>query len=276
MAKIHNVLFTTIFLIFSSTGFSDAIKPTEFDRIMIQEFEEESKIPFDEFVSRVLHEKEYCVEVNAPCVGTISKRAADYGLIVKGLDTFGQFGKSEKRTFVANQISMNLDIIATLTNISPRKLSDVDANSFLYILFVDQEAYVADRAGYIAENIEIEEGASQTSKNAIFENFIKQGHKCMYWQGLSQSNVILATHIWIRSDLTNRELEMCINEELYNSFGVDDGFEYGSIYEWPTISKHTHDLPHTHWLILRILYSDDFFAGQDETITRKHIAKYLE
>ncbi len=270
-------IFASISLLFSLFTFSiaDTLSLSPLDQTVILDFEQRNHVPFSEFVSKVLHEKEICIEIDAPCVDTINKRNSDYLILAKGLDTFGDFEDSEKRREVVQEVSNVLATIASVTGLSPLKRAKAKDAGLFYLLFVDHLKFSKNPDEYLNQYISSDALGKSEIRKTAFLNFMKLDVNCLYWLGISDEDLIITSHIWIKSNLSDHDLKKCITEEIYNSFGVDDGFDFGSIFDWPVEVHDGRELSLVHWLVLKILYSDLISAGQAQSDTEQILKELL-
>ncbi|MFT5867086.1 MAG: hypothetical protein ACI82I_002843 [Gammaproteobacteria bacterium] len=275
MIKKRISISTMLFVVaafFTPSG-SHALQLSDEERQLIIDFENLRDQPFEEFFTEVVHQREFCPDINAVCEVPLQKRSDNFHVVFRGQNHMPTDHAAEA---VNRALSMAFDDIGFLTNNWPIYEKPQGTQKYIYFVFVNRETFEEIPEIYIQSRIAHKNFTNPEIRERMFRNFMKSDVPCMHIASIFDDGVTRASHIWVKTELSDRLLGMCIAEELFNSMGIDEGVDVDSTFDWPLASFDSEQgLSDLHRLLLKLLYQPDFKQGQNKDETRKVIENLL-
>lgn len=244
---------------------------------LVQEFEDTTSRSFGEHFANMAHQREKCFGVRADdCQVPLQKRVSDYYLIVKGQKHFTTTNSNNPAKAAEEALLEVLTQFRNTTGLRAIFDKPQGARDYIYLVFVNAESVSENFDIYVKGRIARDSFGHPQERTELFRGFIDNNYPCQVVHSFTKDNTIHAAHIWIRSDLSEIKTKQCVAEEFYNSFGLSEGVEVGSIFDYEfshkagDISLSVFDL-----LLLKILYSDELPRGIDHANTVEIVEKMV-
>ncbi|MBY6065779.1 DUF2927 domain-containing protein [Leisingera aquaemixtae] len=243
----------------------------------ISAYDRENSLSFPERFAKMAHQREYCFDDGAACQVPLMKRVEDFYVVVRGERHFA----SDQLSQVAGDALVNVakQVLKT-TGIRPLFTRPSGASNFAYLVFVDKEI-ANDRfddyvTGWITPDSVAANADGKAELRRIFQNFLDVDQPCMVINHLTDHNRIERAQIWIRADLDEVQMRRCIAEEFYNSLGLSEGVEVGSIFDF-RFSHGADDVELSSFdlLLLKILYWKEIPIGSTRGQSVKSVERLL-
>ncbi|MEZ5751021.1 MAG: hypothetical protein R3D60_03300 [Paracoccaceae bacterium] len=93
--------------------------------------------------------------------------------------------------------------------------------------------------------------------------------------------IVRDAHIWIKTNIDDATMRICIGEEFFNSMGIDEGNDFATSFDWlehvpEGFAETDRALSGFHRLLLRTLYRGPFAPGQSIEITLRDASSLLD
>ena len=111
----------------------------------------------------------------------------------------------------------------------------------------------------------------------MFRIFLKTELPCLVVSQFNPDNVIRGAQVWISVNIGESLMRQCVAEELYNSIGLDEGTEVGSIFDF----RFSHDnlskeLSAFDLLLMKLLYRHELKVGSTRTQTIESVSNIVK
>lgn len=247
------------------------------DFALLEEFEDTTSRSFAEHFANMVHQREICFGARADdCQVPLQKRVSDYHLIVKGQKYFTP-SNSDNPAKAAEEAL--LEVLAQFRNTTDLRAifeKPQGARDYIYLVFVNAESVSENFDIYVKGRIARDSFGHPQERTELFREFIDNNYPCQMVHSFTKDNTIHAAHIWIRSDLSEVQTKQCVAEEFYNSFGLSEGVEVGSIFDYEFSHKAGDtSLSVFDLLLLKILYSDELPLGSERATTMEIVQKMV-
>ncbi|MEL7106259.1 MAG: hypothetical protein AAGM21_10090 [Pseudomonadota bacterium] len=221
--------------------------------------------------AELVHSGELCSFQDDFCNLPLRKRDSDYLFRMVGAENVISF--PDKSNLVRRTLTY-LKLIELEIGLSPIGATDRDSSKYIRVLFVDREELEADPAVYLQNNVIGErfiESSERHERLALFEGFVQSDLYCIAVSSIWEDYLIRDVNIWIKAHLAREDIESCLVEEIYNSFGLNEAEKFSSLFEYDFFRSASLDhLPSRSKEYLRMLYSAKNVNGQNimQTLAR--------
>jgi len=247
---------------------AEATTLTEAERKTISEFEAVSGQSFVEFAADVFHQKEVC-EGAVGCLVPLYKVKRNVFLRLAGEKLFDE---RANLTNALRYLNETIDAISRATGLRIYFENYEKGDAAISLVFVDEDFYRGLPQGYINAFISPPSIGRNELRDNLFEHFMSNEElPCMGVLSEYEDipNEVIFSDVWIKAHLPEDLIQKCISEEIYNSFGPDEGTAVPSVYDWPGVdASKGGKLGDLHLLLLRLLYLPTLEPGQsrEETV----------
>jgi len=274
------VLFGLIFavqMMLAAAAFSLPVLTRE-ELALVQNFEDTTSRSFAEHFANMAHQRELCLGARASdCQVSLQKRVSDYHLIVKGQKYFTTTNSDNPAKAAEEALLEVLAQFRKATGIRAIFEKPQDTRDYIYLVFVNVESVNENFDIYVKGRIARDSFGHPQERTELFREFIDKNYPCQVIHSLTKDNTIHAAHIWIRSDLSDIQTKQCVAEEYYNSFGLSEGVEVGSIFDYEFSHKAGDtSLSAFDLLLLKILYTDELPLGSEYARTIAIVEKMVQ
>ncbi|MBO9434107.1 DUF2927 domain-containing protein [Ruegeria sp. R13_0] len=255
-------IFTLCFaLLANNANAVELLSPRECE--IIDNYQKSEDMTFADRFSMMVHQREFCFSEGGVCSAKLHKRTEDYFLVVRGEKRF----PSTEIAFVAEDALLKtLEEISSVTGVRAIFEKPKNADNFIFLVFVDKDfasrRFQEHLNAWIAPPSVAANSEEKGQLEALFREFLKTDQSCVAINHLTTHGRIERAQIWIRTDIDEVTMRRCISEEFYNTFGISEGVEVGSIFDYEfSHSQGDVELSDFDLLLLKILYRDEFGVG---------------
>ena len=236
------------------------------DCALIQNFEETTSGSFAEFFANLAHQREICMDSRIEgCEVLLQKRINDFHIVVKGQK---YFSSNESALAAEDAFAEMLGNMRRATGLRAVFDEPVGVSDYIWLVFVNVDTVKQDFDAYVKARIARKSFGHVQERTELFKFFINSNAPCEVVLNQRPDSIIKAAHIWIRSDLSPSQTKRCIAEEFYNSFGLDEGIEVGSIFDYKFSHRPSDtSLSEFDLLLLKVLYSNSLAPGSTRANT---------
>ena len=240
---------------------------------LIREFEENEEASFVDRFAKMAHQREFCSDQGEDCSVSLRKRVDDFYLIMRGNDSFPT---DEVAQYTSEALLQTFGQIYSATGIRPLPGEAKKAKNFIFLIFVDEVTAKHYYDEYVERWITPQSLARSKEEKELleetFRNFLTTKQPCMALDYINSSGKIDKAQIWIRTDLSQNLMEQCVAEEVYNSFGLSEGVEVGSIFDYRFSHKEGDtSLSEFDLLLLSVLYNDELLPNSNVAQTKQTV-----
>ncbi len=270
-------IFTLCFaLLANSANAVELLSPHECE--IIDNYQKSEDMTFADRFSMMVHQREFCFSEGEVCRAKLHKRTEDYFLVVAGEKRF----PSTEIAFVAEDALLKtLEKIRSVTGVRAIFEKPKNADNFIFLVFVDKDfasrRFQEHLDAWIAPPSVAANSEEKHQLETFFKEFLKTDQSCVAINHLKSHGRIERAQVWIRTDIDEVTMRRCISEEFYNTFGISEGVEVGSIFDYEfSHSQGDVELSDFDLLLLKILYRDEFGVGTLIEETKSSVEELID
>lgn len=246
---------------------------------LIDSFERSSEESFVDFFSGMAHRLEFCMELSEECFTQITKLPDEMSLLILGTENIKNNPNLEN---IFHFLDYTLSNVIDASGVTFEVQTDnfkIDRETYR-ITFIDKvksKENWDDVINYsIARKNTIADNQHREFLIEIFQEFVETDLPCLVFAVETINYEIILPHILIDSSLSPRGFEICISEEIHNSFGFNEPWEYPSMFDMPYLREpNSTRLSDLDILLVKIKYMDFLEPGFSFKETRHALSKYI-